>query len=255
MNFSFKNRFKFFRFFVMIFFIFIFLNLIYFVLLKKSLFIEWEIFFFNGVSVVISCIFDWIRLRFFIVVGLISRIILIYSIYYMEGENNYVRFIYILLIFVSSIIFLILSPNLISLLLGWDGLGLTSYALVIFYQRESSNNSGIITILRNRVGDSALLVCIGWTLYYGGWNFFFYFNRDFYICLLIILAAITKRAQIPFSAWLPAAIAAPTPVSALVHSSTLVTAGVYLLIRFFPLLEKINLFFILFYVKEEKTER
>ena len=148
------------------------------------------------------------------------------------------RFILLVVIFVLSIILLIISPNLISILLGWDGLGLVSYCLVIYYQNIKSFNAGILTALRNRIGDVALLISIAWILNYGRWNFIFYLDlikNDFYIIFisyLVVLAAITKRAQIPFSSWLPAAIAAPTPVSSLVHSSTLVTAGVYLLIRF-----------------------
>jgi len=105
---------------------------------------------------------------FLILVFFISSIIIFYSFYYIEGDKDYFRFSIILLIFVGSIIFLILSPNLIRLLLGWDGLGLTSYALVIYYQRESSCNSGIITVLSNRVGDSCLLLTIGGILYKGG---------------------------------------------------------------------------------------
>ncbi|GLH16804.1 NADH-ubiquinone oxidoreductase chain 5 [Gryllus bimaculatus] len=93
---------------------------------------------------------------------------------------------------------------------GWDGLGLVSYCLVIYYQNVKSYNADMIKALSNRIGDVALLLSIAWILGY----------------------AITKKTQIPFSSWLPAAIAAPTPVSVLVHSSTLVTAGVYLLIRF-----------------------
>lgn len=101
----------------------------------------------------------------------------------------------------------------------------------------------MLTALRNRVGDVALLMAIAWILNFGSFNYIYYLDvikeslEIQIIGWLVVLAAITKRAQIPFSAWLPAAIAAPTPVSALVHSSTLVTAGVYLLIRFSPLLE------------------
>ena len=90
----------------------------------------------------------------------------------------------------------------------------------------------MLTVLSNRVGDSAILLSIAAIIYKGRHNFIFMSGVDDIILLLIILASFTKRAQIPFSAWLPAAIAAPTPVSALVHSSTLVTAGVYLLLRF-----------------------
>jgi NADH-ubiquinone oxidoreductase chain 5 len=117
---------------------------------------------------------------------------------------------------------------------------LVSYCLVIYYQNVSSYNAGILTVLSNRVGDVALLMAIAWIVNFGSWNYVFYLDfliKSFemnLITLLVVLAAMTKRAQIPFSSRLPAAIAAPTPVSALVHSSTLVTAGVYLLIRFRP---------------------
>ena len=219
---------------------FCFIKLIF---LNKTIFIEWEIFNLNSTRIVISLVLDWVSLSFLGVVTLISRIIIAYSVYYIEGEKNQLRFSLILFGFILSIIFLIISPNLIRLLLGWDGLGLTSYALVVFYQNERSCNSGIITILSNRIGDSALLVSIGLCFYKSSWNFVIFDNIDTIIIMFIILAAITKRAQVPFSAWLPAAIAAPTPVSALVHSSTLVTAGVYLLIRWAPLIENNNVLF------------
>lgn len=124
---------------------------------------------------------------------------------------------------------LIVSPNLIRLLLGWDGLGVTSYLLVIYYQRRKSYNAGIITALTNRLGDVGLLIRVALILIVGDWTFFRvgYSNAEILTTtiLIIVAASITKSAQMPFSAWLPAAIAAPTPVSALVHSSTLVTAG------------------------------
>ena len=132
---------------------------------------------------------------------------------------------------------LIFSPNLISLLLGWDGLGVTSYLLVIYFQSTKSYNAGLLTALTNRVGDVLILFAIAFRLTLGRWNVIVW-SKDLssaalsFTAVAITLAAITKRAQIPFSAWLPAAIAAPTPVSSLVHSSTLVTAGVYLLFRF-----------------------
>lgn len=217
-----------------LFFIFVlfFYNFIYFLLIDFSVFFEWDVEFINGRLVVMGVFFDWIVFLFIAVVSLISFFIMSYSKYYMDGDKDYVRFVFILFSFISSMFFLILSPNIIRILLGWDGLGLRSYALVIYYQNESSANSGIITVLRNRVGDVAILLTIGWVIYKGSWNFFFWDDLDYFLVIIIILASFTKRAQIPFSAWLPAAIAAPTPVSSLVHSSTLVTAGVFLLIRF-----------------------
>lgn len=151
----------------------------------------------------------------------------------MEKDKNFRLFIFLVILFVTSIFFIVFRLNLVSIILGWDGLGVISYILVIYYKNEKSRRSGIITALRNRVGDAALLLRVACFLEIGRWNYIFmnYTNRE-WVYWLIILAAITKRAQIPFSAWLPAAIAAPTPVRALVHSSTLVTAGVYLLIRF-----------------------
>lgn len=203
----------------------------------KILFIEWEIFEFNSSRIIGTALIDWMRLRFSGLVIVISSMVLFYRTLYMKGDKNFVRFILMVYLFVLSIIFIIISPNLIIILLGWDGLGLVSYCLVIYYQNVKSSNAGIITVLSNRVGDVAILLGISWILNFGGWNFYyiqFIFDnlRTKILLGLVLLAAITKSAQIPFSAWLPAAIAAPTPVSALVHSSTLVTAGVYLLIRF-----------------------
>nr|QNR04856.1 NADH dehydrogenase subunit 5 [Chorisquilla orientalis] len=203
-------------------------------------FIEWEIVSTNSNSVVMTLILDWMSLMFLGFVMLISSMVLYYSGGYMEGDPNMNRFIYLVLMFVASMAALIISPNMISILLGWDGLGLVSYCLVIYYQNEKSGAAGMLTALSNRVGDVAILLAISLMSVYGGWNFVFYLNVICddkslgLLCFLVMLAAMTKSAQIPFSAWLPAAMAAPTPVSALVHSSTLVTAGVYLLVRFEP---------------------
>ena len=152
---------------------------------------------------------------------------------YIMQDNYFMRFHILLILFISRMYLLILSPNLVRVLLGWDGLGLTSYLLVIYYGNPKAYNSGIITAISNRVGDALILVRIGYLARFGNWNIYFYINKELslFLILMILVAACTKRAQIPFSAWLPAAIAAPTPVSSLVHSSTLVTAGVYLVIR------------------------
>nr|ASY98615.1 NADH dehydrogenase subunit 5 [Rhombodera valida] len=201
-------------------------------------FIEWEVISLNSTSIVMTLLLDWMSLLFMSFVMLISSLVILYSEDYMSGDVTLNRFIFLVLMFVLSMMFLIISPNLISILLGWDGLGLVSYCLVIYYQNVKSYNAGMLTALSNRVGDVALLMAIAWMLNFGGWNYIYYLDcmmNNYEMCLisfLIVLAGMTKSAQIPFSAWLPAAMAAPTPVSALVHSSTLVTAGVYLLIRF-----------------------
>lgn len=117
------------------------------------------------------------------------------------------------------------------MLLGWDGLGLRSYILVVYYQDYLSNASGSITLLRNRIGDILILISIRIIFIIINWNFSINSEIPILPLILLSLAACSKRAQFPFSAWLPIAIAAPTPISALVHSSTLVTAGVFILIR------------------------
>nr|UAM91015.1 NADH dehydrogenase subunit 5 [Hymenopus coronatus] len=210
----------------------------YFIMNNMIYFIEWELISLSSSSIVMTLLLDWMSLLFMSFVMLISSLVILYSEDYMMGDVTLNRFIFLVLMFVLSMIFLIISPNLISILLGWDGLGLVSYCLVIYYQNVKSYNAGMLTALSNRVGDVALLMAIAWMLNFGSWNYVFYLDclsnkNDMYlISFLVVLAGMTKSAQIPFSAWLPAAMAAPTPVSALVHSSTLVTAGVYLLIRF-----------------------
>nr|YP_009711999.1 NADH dehydrogenase subunit 5 [Epicauta impressicornis]QGA73703.1 NADH dehydrogenase subunit 5 [Epicauta impressicornis] len=201
-------------------------------------FIEYEVLMLNSSPISMTILIDWMSTLFMSFVLFISSMVIFYSNEYMHGDLNINRFILLVVMFVLSMMLLIISPNLISILLGWDGLGLVSYCLVIYYQNTKSFNAGMITALTNRIGDVALLMAIAWMLNYGSWNYVFFLEEmkeDNYmvlISILVILAAMTKSAQIPFSSWLPAAMAAPTPVSSLVHSSTLVTAGVYLLIRF-----------------------
>nr|QCU46703.1 NADH dehydrogenase subunit 5 [Lucilia sericata] len=209
-----------------------------FIMNDYSIFIEWEVVSMNSMNIVMTLLFDWMSLIFMSFVLMISSLVIFYSKEYMESDYKINRFIMLVLMFVTSMMLLIISPNLISILLGWDGLGLVSYCLVIYFQNVKSYNAGMLTALSNRIGDVALLLAIAWMLNYGSWNYIFYLevmksNMEMMIVGgLVMLAAMTKSAQIPFSSWLPAAMAAPTPVSALVHSSTLVTAGVYLLIRF-----------------------
>nr|ALO71091.1 NADH deshydrogenase subunit 5 [Pselaphinae sp. 9 EF-2015] len=224
-----------------------------FMILDYNLILEINMLSINSSSIVMTILLDWMSLLFMSFVLFISSMVVFYSEDYMMGDIFINRFIMLVSMFVLSMMLLIISPNLISILLGWDGLGLVSYCLVIYYQNTKSYNAGMITALTNRIGDVALLMSIAWMLNYGSWNYIFYLDymkNDFMmeiISYLIVLAAMTKSAQIPFSSWLPAAMAAPTPVSSLVHSSTLVTAGIYLLIRFNSLLS-MNLMMILLFI-------
>jgi len=95
------------------------------------------------------------------IVFLISSIVILYRYSYIEEEKFIERFVYLVILFILSIVFIILSPNIIRILFGWDGLGLVSYCLVIFYQNYGSYNSGIVTVLSNRIGDVGLLIAIG----------------------------------------------------------------------------------------------
>jgi len=218
---------------------------LYFIYFNKCLVVEWRIAAVGSRVITFPIVFDFIRLSCSALVCLISACVLLFSSRYMDDEVFLDRFIWLIILFVLSMNLLVFIPNIISLLLGWDGLGIVSFVLVVYYENRKSLAAGILTVLTNRIGDVILILAIRvsinqgmWSITHTGMN-----SSSALVVLLVVVAAMTKSAQIPFSRWLPAAIAAPTPVSALVHSSTLVTAGVFLLIRFFPLLREFNLFF------------
>nr|YP_009239290.1 NADH dehydrogenase subunit 5 [Amphioctopus aegina]AMM04577.1 NADH dehydrogenase subunit 5 [Amphioctopus aegina] len=240
----------FFSFMLMSNFFFMFVMFMYMILNNCSYIISWEIFNVMSLFVELDILLDWVSCSFSSLVCLISSSICIFSVSYMKGDLNLKRFMMILMLFVLSMNFLIFIPSFVSLILGWDGLGLVSFCLVIYYQNNKSLSAGMLTVLMNRVGDCFILAGISIMSFMGHWNYlciwYFWF---FEICMIfVVIAGMTKSAQIPFSSWLPAAMAAPTPVSALVHSSTLVTAGVFLLIRFYNYLVEVVFFcnFLLF---------
>jgi len=169
-----------------------------------------------------------IRSIFIITVAMVRTLVKYFSTYYIQGTKQIRDFKFWLNGFILSILLLLIRNSWWVLILGWEILGITSFYLVAFYGSYTAHNGAIITVITNRLGDLTLITSLLYFLLWG--NRFTELN-----CLLIILifiSAITKRAQIPFSAWLPIAIRAPTPVSSLVHSSTLVTAGLFLLIKF-----------------------
>nr|WMC21020.1 NADH dehydrogenase subunit 5 [Ancistrocheirus sp. 2 FFA-2023] len=208
---------------------------IYLVVNNVCLLFSWELMNCMSSSVEFDVVMDWMSCSFSGLVCFISGCVMIFSVSYMEGDYSLYRFSLTVMLFVLSMNFLIFIPSLVSLLLGWDGLGLVSFCLVIYYQNSKSLAAGMLTVLMNRIGDCFILAGISMMIVAGHWNILcmWDFAGFMYVNLFIMIAGMTKSAQIPFSSWLPAAMAAPTPVSALVHSSTLVTAGVYLFIRFF----------------------
>lgn len=213
---------------------------------SSFLLIDWNVINFGSYQFKSEILLDKIGLIFRLAVLVISLSVMMFTISYMRGEKYISYFVIMVIAFVFSMNLLIYFPNLIRLLLGWDGLGLTSYLLVIYYINDSSLGSGMITAISNRVGDALIVSVV--SLAFINISFTPFLSLFYIISFLLIFASFTKRAQIPFSAWLPAAMAAPTPVSALVHSSTLVTAGVFLLIRFFRSLSQFSYFCpILFY--------
>nr|AWX90681.1 NADH dehydrogenase subunit 5 [Amphioctopus fangsiao] len=229
---------------------FMFVLFMYMILNNCCYIISWEIFNVMSLFVELDILLDWVSCSFSGLVCLISSSICIFSVSYMKGDMHVNRFMMVLMLFVLSMNFLIFIPSFVSLILGWDGLGLVSCFLVIFYQNNKSLSAGMLTVLMNRVGDCFILAGISIMSLMGHWNYLcIWYFIFFEICMFfVVIAGMTKSAQIPFSSWLPAAMAAPTPVSALVHSSTLVTAGVFLLIRFYNYLVEVSFFcnFLLF---------
>nr|UKA77684.1 NADH dehydrogenase subunit 5 [Platydemus manokwari] len=179
----------------------------------------------------------WLFFDFYSLVYLFVLTFIVGSVHffiwdYMSEELNLFRFLFVLNFFVFFMIILIISPCFFSFILGWDGLGFSSFVLVAWYGCDLSRSSSIKTFLTNRVGDGFLLVSLCMFVSQGHFGFLFFDSFCFMLLFFLILVAFTKSAHFPFSNWLPDAMAAPTPVSALVHSSTLVTAGLFLMFRF-----------------------
>jgi len=197
-------------------------------------------------SVSFSFLKQTLETNFIFIILIISLSVIFFSKYYIKNNNTFIYFITLLLLFILSMVILIVRNGPFLMFLGWDGLGVTSFFLVGFYQNWKSTNNSLTTFYSNRVGDGILLILFA-RLIFTQTNL----KRTillFMAFILIILTRMTKSAQFPLSAWLPAAIAAPTPISALVHRSTLVTAGVLILIKFYPLLETYRIKIVLYNV-------
>lgn len=184
-------------------------------------------------------------LLFSFILFLVTFSVLVYRTYYLSSELRFNYYVFVLLVFVCRIFSLNFSNNSFSILLSWDLLGISSYFLVLFYNNWDSRSGSMNTALTNRLGDYFIFVFFGFTCF-SSYYFISFSFFCFYILLFLVLTAFTKRAQFPFSSWLPKAMSAPTPVSSLVHSSTLVTAGLILLINFnFLLFNKFSMVILL----------
>jgi NADH-quinone oxidoreductase subunit L len=192
-----------------------------------------------------------------VVITFISALVHIYSIGYMSHDPHKPRFMSYLSLFTFSMLVLVVSDNFLQLFFGWEGVGLCSYLLIGFwYKKESANNAAIKAFIVNRVGDFGLAIGIFLIFFYFGTiNFkevfdlapefveknlvFFGFETKLItlICLFLFVGAMGKSAQFLLHTWLPDAMEGPTPVSALIHAATMVTAGVFLVVRCSPLFE------------------
>lgn len=201
--------------------------------------------------------FDSLSVVMLFVVNTISAIVHLYSIGYMNGDPHKPRFMAYLSLFTFAMLILVTSDNLLQLFFGWEGVGLCSYLLIGFWNnKESANNASIKAFVVNRVGDFGLILGIMTTfLLFGSLDFqtiflmvpeysntmFSFAEYEFQalnlIGIFLLVGAIGKSAQLGLHTWLPDAMEGPTPVSALIHAATMVTAGIFLIARFSPLYE------------------
>ncbi len=192
-----------------------------------------------------------------VVVTFVSSLVHIYSIGYMSDDPHKPRFMSYLSLFTFSMLVLVVSDNFLQLFFGWEGVGLCSYLLIGFwYKKETANDAAIKAFIVNRIGDFGLAIGIFLIFFFfGSINFeevfqyapefvrtkllFFGFeiNLITLICFFLFIGAMGKSAQFLLHTWLPDAMEGPTPVSALIHAATMVTAGVFLVVRCSPLFE------------------
>nr|WP_084758907.1 NADH-quinone oxidoreductase subunit L [Legionella adelaidensis] len=206
----------------------------------------------------IGFMIDQLTVVMMVIVTFVSLLVHIYSIGYMADDDGYQRFFSYISLFTFMMLMLVTANNFLQLFFGWEGVGLVSYLLIGFwYQKESALQGSLKAFLVNRVGDFGFVLGIGLVLAYAGTlDYSTVFNNvDNFsnstielfrghswsvvtvTCILLFIGAMGKSAQVPLHVWLPESMEGPTPISALIHAATMVTAGVFMVARISPLIE------------------
>ncbi len=203
-----------------------------------------NIFNLKNVHVDFEVTLDHLSLLMTLIITGVGFLIHVYSTGYMEYEEDYVRYFAFLNFFIFAMLLLVLASNLFLMFFGWEGVGLASYLLIGFwYDKENVPQAATKAFVVNRIGDLGFLIGLVFTFYLFGSTDIEYISKTAVsqfstesltmtaLTLLFFVGAIGKSAQLPLHVWLPDAMAGPTPVSALIHAATMVTAGVYLIVR------------------------
>ena len=210
----------------------------------------WNYVFTFGVDAKMSILVDPLSVMMALIVSGVSMLIHLYSVAYLKSDRGYSRFFSYLNFFVFSMLLLVLAGNFLVLIIGWAFVGAASYMLISFwYRRTTATNAGMKAFVINVLGDVGLVLGTFFIFRHTGTLQFVktfqvaphVFGRDstdlVVGCLLLVVGAFAKSAQVPLHTWLPDAMEGPTPVSALIHAATMVTAGVYLIARMHTLFE------------------
>lgn len=195
-----------------------------------------------GFSIDVGFYLDSLSLVMALFVAFLGMLIHLYSIGYMDGDEGFGKFFCYMNLFLASMLILVLANNPILMFVGWEGVGVCSYLLIAFYFSDKDNvKAGNKAFILNRIGDFGFLIgLIALYLASSGVKFDYIGlneitlspNVEIFIAFCFIAGALAKSAQIPLYTWLPDAMAGPTPISALIHAATMVTAGVYMVVRF-----------------------